>query len=254
MTIIKGIKDGKIIEKKKADETVVPLSPVSTESAARTLHISYVPSSRSKRLVNVFLLIMALLVLSAGIIGGVYIYKYMQHRHKMARISVQYQDNDDAGTGMYYTMEEDVDILVEDNLERIEVPELDECRRSIVLHDFQRNYTSIVDIEDKECFIMDLDRATMSPPKSFAELLSRHASGYYMPKVDVVRKQYEVVTPALTDLSFAGPSIMAECAEYDSYALEKKEHVPLIEFHFRYVKTYGYSDLKHMIKDYIYKK
>lgn len=62
------------------DNSVLFQSPVDPEPAGRTLHISYVPSTRSKRLVNVFLLIMALLVLSAGIIGGVYIYKYMQHK------------------------------------------------------------------------------------------------------------------------------------------------------------------------------
>jgi hypothetical protein len=36
----------------------------------------------------------------------------------------------------YMTMEEDIDIRIEDELERIEVPRFDECRQSVILHDF----------------------------------------------------------------------------------------------------------------------
>ncbi|XP_045201068.2 integral membrane protein 2B-like [Mercenaria mercenaria] len=259
MTIIKVSKDGKIIGKKKVDETVVPLAPESNETTGRTLHISYVPSTKSKRLVNVFLLIIALLVLSAGIIGGVYLYKYMQHRHKVSRISVQYQDatqpkaEQQTAAMTYMTMEEDIDIRLDEEVERIEVPRFDECRQSVILHDFHMNYTVIVDTEDQECFIMDLDRKEMSPPKSFAELIRKYASGYYMPRVDVVRRDYRVITPALKDLSFAGPAIAMECAHFDSYKLEKKEPIPVIEFHFKYVKSYGFSNLQKVIKDRIFK-
>lgn len=258
MTIIKVSKDGKILGKKKADDTVIPLAPDDAEPAARTLHISYVPSARSKKIVNVFLLIIALLVLSAGIIGGVYLYRYMQHKHTMARIAVQYEDpqsqqQQQQATTSYITMEEDIDILMEQELERIEVPRFDECRQSVVMHDFHMNYTVIVDTEDRECFIMDLDRTQMSPPKSFAELVRKYASGYYMPRVDVIRRDYRVVTPALKDLKFAGAAIAMECSHFDSYRLEKREAIPVIEFHFRIMKTYGYSNLESVIKDHIYK-
>jgi hypothetical protein len=49
-----------------------------------------------------------------------------------------------------------------------------------------------------------------------------------MPRVDVVRRDYRVITPALKNLQFAGPAIAMECAHYDSYKLEKREPVPLI--------------------------
>lgn len=258
MTIIKVSKDGKVVGKKKADETVIPLAPASSEPAARTLHISYVPSTRSKRLVNLFLLIIALLVLSAGIIGGVYLYKYMQHRHRVSRVSVQYQD-DKPKTGMqaapntYVTMEEDIDIRLDESLERIEVPRFDECRQSVILHDFHMNYTAIVDTEDQECFIMELNRKEMSPPKSLADIIKKYASGYYMPRLDVVRREYQVIMPALKDAKFAGEAIALECAHFDVYKLQKREPIPVIEVHFKYVKTYGFSDLHNVIKDSIYK-
>ena len=37
----------------------------------------------------------------------------------------------------YYLMEEDIDIFEDEETERIEVPRFDECRRSVVIHDFR---------------------------------------------------------------------------------------------------------------------
>ena len=56
--------------------------------------------------------------------------------------------------------------------------------------------------------------------------MSCFQSGYYMPKVDVVRRDFQVITPKLRDLSFAGPAISNECLGMDSYLLEKKTFVP----------------------------
>ena len=39
--------------------------------------------------------------------------------------------------GEYFMMEEEVDIVEVDEVERIEVPRFDECRRSVVIHDFR---------------------------------------------------------------------------------------------------------------------
>ena len=39
--------------------------------------------------------------------------------------------------GEYFMMEEEVDIVEEEEVERIEVPRFDECRRSVVIHDFR---------------------------------------------------------------------------------------------------------------------
>ena len=37
----------------------------------------------------------------------------------------------------HYMMEEEIDIIEEEDVERIEVPRFDECRRSVVIHDFR---------------------------------------------------------------------------------------------------------------------
>ena len=48
-------------------------------------------------------------------------------------------------------------------------------------------------------------------------------AGYYMPKVDVIRRDYEIMYPALEDLQFAGINIMLECGGYNTYRLEKRD-------------------------------
>merc|ERR1712226_440150 len=101
---------------------------------------------------------------------------------------------------------------------------------------------------------MDLDRSQMSPPRSFAELITKYASGYYMPKVDVVRRNYHVMVPPLQDLTFAGTTIAQECLGYTSYKLEKNEPATMLEIQFylkRKFKTFGYTDLRQVIKDQI---
>ena len=53
-------------------------------------------------------------------------------------------------------------------------------------------------------------------------------TGYYMPKVDVIRRDYQIMQPALTDLQFAGINIMMECTGFNSYKLEKREPLKTI--------------------------
>jgi len=266
MTIIKVSKDGKKLFK-KVDELVVPLHvPDDVEAGGRVMHVEMMPSERSKRLVNVFLLIIALLVLTAGMVGGVYLYKYMAHRHKVSKVTIQYVDGDmpkampqrEGEEGFWCgTIDEEVDIMADYQVEKIDVPKFDDCSSSVVIHDFHTNTSVIVDNDDSECFIMDLDRTQMSPPRSFAELITKYASGYYMPKVDVVRRDYHVVTPPLTDLSFAGETIKQECLGYASYKLEKNEPPQMLEIQFylkrKVFKTFGYSDLRQVVKDRIFK-
>lgn len=272
MTIIKVSKDGKII-KKKEGELTVPLTPPTADVESHVVPVDYVMSSRSKRIVNIFLLLIALLVLSAGIIGGIYLYRYMAHRHKVSRVAVDfwcgtddlYDDNDmleemptplpqndeprgKPVEGSYHRLEEEIDIQMEEELERIEVPNFDECRKSVIIHNFQKNLTVIVDNDDAECFIMPLDRVHMNPPTTLADLIRKHASGYYIPKVEVVRHQYRVVEPPIQDMTFAGRAIEIECLGYKSYMLVKKEDKDR-----GHSKTYGYTNMEVVVKERIYK-
>ena len=56
-----------------------------------------------------------------------------------------------------YTMIEEIDIRVEEDIERIEVPKFDECRSSVIMHDFH-----MVSIPLYASTLENLDEAKMT--------------------------------------------------------------------------------------------
>ena len=55
-------------------------APENTDTAARAVQVRVTPAGSSRRCFNIFLLAIALMVLATGIIGGVYLFKYMIHK------------------------------------------------------------------------------------------------------------------------------------------------------------------------------
>lgn len=121
---------------------------------------------------------------------------------------------------MHYDLSEDVQVI-DDQVERIHMPSFKDFRDTMILHDFQKNYTAIVDYDKRSCYIMKLDRVKVTPPKDWIDLIQKFATGYYMPRADVLRKQYRVTLPALTDISFLGRYIEKECLYFQTYTMEK---------------------------------
>ncbi|XP_011414788.3 integral membrane protein 2A isoform X2 [Magallana gigas] len=228
------------------------------------------PRRHSRAWLNLFLILVAILVLAAGITGGVLLYKRLSHKIIRGqcgfRADLQYDyqstmmDNDirpDAPKDpyflpnqqvdqqwsmdkteepvlnkphkhhrhhrpqmMHYDLSEDVQVI-DDKVERIHMPSFKDFRDTMILHDFQKNYTAIVDYDKRSCYIMKLDRVKVTPPKDWIDLIQKFATGYYMPRADVLRKQYRVTLPALTDISFLGRYIEKECLYFQTYTMEK---------------------------------
>lgn len=228
------------------------------------------PRRHSRAWLNLFLILVAILVLAAGITGGVLLYKRLSHKIIRGqcgfRADLQYDyqstmmDNDirpDAPKDpyflpnqqvdqqwsmdkteepvlnkphkhhrhhrpqmMHYDLSEDVQVI-DDKVERIHMPSFKDFRDTMILHDFQKNYTAIVDYDKRSCYIMKLDRVKVTPPKDWIDLIQKFATGYYMPRADILRKQYRVTLPALTDISFLGRYIEKECLYFQTYTMEK---------------------------------
>lgn len=228
------------------------------------------PRRHSRAWLNLFLILVAILVLAAGITGGVLLYKRLSHKIIRGqcgfRADLQYDyqttmmDNDirpDAPKDpyflsnqqvdqqwskdkteepvlnkphkhhrhhrpqmMHYDLSEDVQVI-DDQVERIHMPSFKDFRDTMILHDFQKNYTAIVDYDKRSCYIMKLDRVKVTPPKDWIDLIQKFATGYYMPRADVLRKQYRVTLPALKDISFLGRYIEKECLYFQTYTMEK---------------------------------
>ncbi|KAK3584775.1 hypothetical protein CHS0354_021235 [Potamilus streckersoni] len=263
MTIYKGNlqKNG---DKEKRGEFEVVIQPLTGKkkkvvaSPPAQAPILFTPARRSRTCFNLCLILIGLLVLAGGVVGAVFLYKHLTMKHHVHQEHVKIPIHKTAAlksetTQIHsaFSLEEDVEIDIESNTEKLQVPDFDDCRSSLVMHDFYSNYTAIVDRKDRECFVMKLDRK-ISPPKNFIDLLYKYKTGYYMPDIKEVREDYRIVTPELKDLAFFGPFIKFECQNYSTYMMEKldQEQVFTIEFQF---KTYGYSDMKSLIKDRIFK-
>ncbi|KAK7604148.1 hypothetical protein V9T40_004421 [Parthenolecanium corni] len=128
-------------------------------------------------------------------------------------VKVESQSNDELRP--FEEIQLDVD---KNRYEKIEVPSKMASR---FVHDFQSNYTAIVDVANKRCFIMPLDRTLILPPKSMFDLLYKMSNGYYSMDTEKVRRDMRVVLPPLEDVSSLGIHIQQECEDFASYKLEK---------------------------------
>lgn len=78
------------------------------------------------------------------------------------------------------TFYEEFDIDLEyGEYEKIDIPDFSKGRKGRFVHDFTQNKTAIVDLEEGRCFIMDLNRTQVLPPKDFLDKINKIESGYY---------------------------------------------------------------------------
>lgn len=132
-----------------------------------------------------------------------------------------FNDTDSDPMNDFFREKFDLDVSDQESYAKIDVPDFREGRSGRFLHDFTNNQTVIVDSDSKRCFVMPLDRETVLPPKSLADLIQKMWSGYYNIDTSVIRKNMRVIIPELTDLSDISNRIQGECSGMNIYRLEK---------------------------------
>lgn len=279
---------------KKADKEpevlTEPLTGVKDESefeeavgtAPKLVRVTYFPR-RHRTWVNLCLILTALLVLGTGIIAAIFLYRHLSSKVVRGRCGVTYYDgfyhqqqaepqiapdtppldySHEPSGGMTELdfFEEDIEVSAVDLYERLTVPKFDEVEETVVWHDFDRNLTAIVDPKHRTCYIMPLNRTRISPPRDLIDLIVKLKTRYYMPKASVVREQYRVVLPAMTDLTVLGSIIMRECYHHHTFRLERyvsgvfKRSVDEVSHPLRVVDHYGFFSLKAMQEgNFVYK-
>ncbi|XP_078312124.1 uncharacterized protein LOC111134615 isoform X1 [Crassostrea virginica] len=286
MTIYKVNNQEKNEKKDILEQKLLAAVVADSEVPETQVDVDVVPPPRrhSRAWLNLFLILVAILILAAGVTGGVLLYKRLSHRpivfngdktvnknkiirgqcgfraegqfeepspmqnndiktndHKEPYYLPNYQVNQQWNGGKteiptinkrphkhhrhhkpltHYDLSEDVQVI-DDQVERIHMPSFKDFRDTMILHDFQKNYTAIVDYEKRSCYIMKLDRVKVTPPKDWIDLIQKFATGYYMPRAEVLRKQYRVTLPALKDISFLGRYIEKECIYFQTYTMER---------------------------------
>ncbi|KAK9509910.1 hypothetical protein O3M35_004800 [Rhynocoris fuscipes] len=200
-----------------------------------------------------FLFLTALLVMSCGVITGLYLYKQFVRVQKFhGWCSIPYEeshytssllgqppvenlmtDEDDdlntfkkiadrlmsANKGERGFFREEFEI--DDSYEKISVPDFSGGKYSRFIHDFSINKTVIVDVNGRRCFIMPLNRSTILPPSTLVDLIKKMREGHYDINTGLLRETMQVVTPAIKDRSGLGQYITRECENYPIYRLEK---------------------------------
>lgn len=186
---------------------------------------------RRSNFANVCVLLTALLVLAIGVIGGIYLYKHLAHRTFRGWCGVRYYDMQKKyhGEPQYDGhFEEHVELDKENGYyEKVEVPEFDECRKAVIVHDFRTNLTVIADEDRGHCFVKPLNRTNVKPPQDFFDLLIKIKTGYYLPDATVIHQRYSVIQTPVHNLQPFGYYIWQMCKNYDTYWLERMpDHEP----------------------------
>jgi len=121
----------------------------------------------------------------------------------------------------YFDEEFDLDLEFGE-YEKIETPDFTNGRKGRFIHDFARNKTGIVDLEAGRCFVLELNRSRVVPPRNMFDMIEKMRAGYYDIDTEVVHESYRVVTPALpTGDASLGSYINSECSHFPIYRLEK---------------------------------
>ena len=82
--------------------------------------------------------------------------------------------------------------------------------------------TGIVDLEAGRCFVMELNRSRVMPPRNLFDMIEKMKSGYYDIDTEVIHETYRVVTPPLPNGYLGlGSYINEECASFPIYRLER---------------------------------
>merc|ERR1712026_460088 len=116
---------------------------------------------------------------------------------------------------------------VDEEIDTYELTELPQLSRGKYIHDFKMNKTLILDEENDRCFIMELNRNEIKPPRDFMEFISRLENGIYQLNLNEVRHDTRVVFPPLDNVSWLkyGVPIANNCQKRTSYLLEEVEKI-----------------------------
>lgn len=201
----------------------VPLTYNEPEDKQTKAFYILVRNRRSRTCLNLCLIFMALLVLAAGTVGGVYLYRHLAHKRTSLVCGVNGHDPDllpKEGEAQSYTYFEEKIEVTDEVFEKIEVPATNYWKYTVVLHDFVSNYTAIVDEVRGRCFVMHLNRTLVKYPRNMMDLLWKYHTRYYIPNVRILHEKYHVVTPPVSDPRQFGRFVISECYAYDIYRLE----------------------------------
>jgi hypothetical protein len=85
-----------------------------------------------------------------------------------------------------------------------------------------------VDVNGERCFLKDLDRSLVSPPKNFIDLIQKMEKGYYAQNPRVIRETYRIgARLSQSELAKMGSLMVSRhCVGREVYRLERATKNP----------------------------
>eukprot|EP00058_Branchiostoma_floridae_P007702 XP_002593190.1 hypothetical protein BRAFLDRAFT_120146 [Branchiostoma floridae] len=244
-------------QKDPIKDVKIPMKPADGDDVeTATVTVTQPMPRRRNGCTSCIMALICMLLVIGGIAGGLFLYRHFgRHRKFIGRCGVRYNSHyynrgQDPTTprAQWAMLEEDVEVDIDGEYERIEVPDFDKCNHATVLHDFRRvdidgeyerievpdfdkcnhatvlhdfrrQLTAFKDWDHMRCFVMALNESAVSPPRSLFDLLMRISDGSYMPQAYVNREVMRVVQPPIADTAQLGQYIHALCRGVDTYRL-----------------------------------
>ncbi|KAK5868273.1 hypothetical protein PBY51_009303 [Eleginops maclovinus] len=170
-----------------------------------------------------------LVVFMAGLVlASIYVYHYGFIPHKpqgySELCSLMYDDDPEYGELRGpQVLEENVDIYLDENYEKISVPvpHFGGSDPADIIHDFHRGLTAYHDITLDKCYVIELNTTIVMPPRNFWELLNNVKKGTYLPQTYIIHEEM-VVTGEVHNMRQLGPFIYRLCNSKETYRLTRR--------------------------------
>uniref|UniRef100_A0A915ATI3 Integral membrane protein 2 n=1 Tax=Parascaris univalens TaxID=6257 RepID=A0A915ATI3_PARUN len=203
-------------EAKKVLDSAICLEP----SKYRRVETDAFASLRHHRVfTSCCLLLLILWLLIASFLAGIFFYRQFYKRPTF----YGWCGTNFVQRGRTERLEQSLEISPDEYYERISVPRFGSNRPAIFVHDFKKNLTAIVDVLSNRCFLKDLERNLVAPPKSLIDLVKKMESGYYDHLPTVTRETYRVVGRLYENDVYKLHSMMIirHCARRTVFLLQK---------------------------------
>ncbi|XP_001513545.1 integral membrane protein 2B isoform X1 [Ornithorhynchus anatinus] len=172
-------------------------------------------------------------MLAGVVLGGAYLYKYFAFQQDdVYYCGLKYIKDDfilnepyaEVPAAHYQTIEENIQILAQENVEFISVPvpEFADSDPANIVHDFHRRLTAYLDLSLDKCYVIPLNTSVVMPPRSLLELLINIKAGTYLPQSYLIH-EHMVVTDRIENVDQLGFHIYRMCHGKETYKLQRRE-------------------------------
>ncbi|XP_051874465.1 integral membrane protein 2C-like [Pristis pectinata] len=171
------------------------------------------------------------ILLSTVVLGIICTYKYYHLTQAPPMFHCQVLYDEDLASGPNRArLEEDVEIRMDDEVELINVPvpEFEGGDAANIIHDFYQSLTAYHDLSLDRCYIIELNRTIILPPRNLWELLTKMKLGTYLPQTYLIQEEMEV-TEQIGNVHQLGSFIRHLCSGKKTYKLKRRSVQRTIE-------------------------